>query len=84
MLRVSGDSMIEAGILDGDLVIVRAQEVAENGDIVVALLDDEATVKRFYRRTDHVELLPENPSMEPIIVENVVISGIVKGLIRRM
>ncbi|MGI6513501.1 MAG: transcriptional repressor LexA [Syntrophomonadaceae bacterium] len=84
LLRVSGDSMIEAGILDGDLVIVRAQEVAENGDIVVALLDDEATVKRFYRRTDHVELLPENPSMEPIIVENVVISGIVKGLIRRM
>ncbi|NLW44166.1 MAG: transcriptional repressor LexA [Syntrophomonadaceae bacterium] len=84
LLRVSGDSMIEAGIFDGDLVIVRAQEAAENGDIVVALLDDEATVKRFYRRPDHVELRPENPSMEPIIVDNVVITGVVKGLIRRM
>jgi len=84
LLRVSGDSMIEAGILDGDLVIVRSQEVAENGDIVVALVDDEATVKRFYRRPDHVELVPENPIMEPIIVQNVVISGVVKGLIRRI
>ncbi len=84
LLRVSGDSMIEAGILDGDLVIVRAQEVAENGDIVVALLDDEATVKRFYRRPYYVELVPENPFMEPIIVQDVVISGVVKGLIRRI
>ena len=84
LLRVSGDSMIEAGILDGDLVIVRSQEVASNGDIVVALIDDEATVKRFYHRNDYVELRPENPAMEPIVVNDVVISGIVTGLVRRM
>lgn len=84
LLRVSGDSMIEAGILDGDLVIVRSQELANNGDIVVALIDDEATVKRFYNRTDHVELRPENPAMEPIMLNGVVISGVVTGLVRRM
>jgi repressor LexA len=84
LLRVSGDSMIDAGILDGDLVIVRAQEMASNGDIVVALIDDEATVKRFYHKADHVELRPENPSMEPIITRKVVISGVVAGLVRRM
>ncbi len=84
LLKVSGESMIDAGILDGDLVIVRSQEVANNGDIVVALIDDEATVKRFYHRPDHVELRPENPNMEPIIVNDVVISGVVTGLVRRM
>lgn len=84
LLRVSGDSMIDAGILDGDLVIVRSQEVANNGDIVVALIDDEATVKRFYHQSDHVELRPENQSMAPIIVRDVVISGVVAGLVRRM
>jgi repressor LexA len=84
LLKVRGDSMIEAGILDGDMVIVRSQEVANNGDIVVALIDNEATVKRFYHRPDHVELHPENPNMEPIIVDDVVISGIVTGLVRRM
>ena len=84
LLKVSGDSMIEAGILDGDLVIVRSQEAANNGDIVVALIDDEATVKRFYHRQDHIELQPENPLMEPIIVNDVVISGVVTGLVRRM
>ncbi|MGE5544521.1 MAG: transcriptional repressor LexA [Bacillota bacterium] len=84
LLRVSGDSMIEAGILDGDLVIVRSQDVANNGDIVVALIDDEATVKRFYHRNGYVELRPENPAMEPIVVNEVVISGVVTGLVRRM
>jgi len=84
LLRVSGDSMIEAGILDGDMVIVRSQEVANNGEIVVALLDDEATVKRFYRRPEYIELRPENQAMEPIIARDVSISGVVVGLIRRM
>jgi len=66
MLKVQGDSMVNAGILDGDLVIVNQQETAEDGEIVVALLWDEATVKRFYRRDGFVELRPENPNMEPI------------------
>ena len=67
-LKVSGDSMINAGILDGDYVIVRQQPTAVNGDIVVALLDDEATVKRFFKEDDRVRLQPEHPTMEPIIV----------------
>ncbi|WP_027717262.1 transcriptional repressor LexA [Desulfovirgula thermocuniculi] len=83
MLKVRGDSMIEAGILDGDQVIVRRQPTAENGDIVVALVGDEATVKRFYRENDHVRLQPENPHMEPIRVKNPVILGKVIGLLRR-
>lgn len=84
MLRVRGDSMIEAGILDGDHVIVRRQDAASNGEIVVALLEDEATVKRFYRENDHVRLQPENRFMEPIITRDVRILGKVIGLFRRL
>ncbi|OIQ61676.1 LexA repressor [Moorella thermoacetica] len=82
MLNVSGDSMIEAGILDGDYLIVRPQDTAENGDIVVALLEDEATVKYFYRYPDHIELVPANSSMQPLIVHKVTILGKVVGLYR--
>ncbi len=84
ILQVRGDSMIEAGILDGDMVIVRAQEVANNGEIVIAMLDGEATVKRFYRKDGYIELRPENSTMEPIVSHDVSIAGIVSGLIRRM
>ena len=82
MLSVKGDSMIEAGILDGDYVIVKQQPNAENGDIVVALIEDEATVKTFYKETDHIRLQPQNPNMEPIIVHEVSILGKVIGVIR--
>ncbi|WP_126426630.1 transcriptional repressor LexA [Brevibacillus marinus] len=83
MLRVSGDSMIEAGILDGDYVIVRQQNVANNGDIVVAMTDeDEATVKRFFKEKTHVRLQPENAAMEPIILQSVTILGKVIGVYR--
>jgi repressor LexA len=81
-LRIEGDSMIEAGILDGDYVLVRPQPGADNGDIVVALLEDEVTVKRFYRDTDGFRLQPENPRMAPICVTEVSICGKVTGLIR--
>jgi repressor LexA len=85
MLKVKGDSMIEAGILDGDYVIVRVQHTANNGDIVVAMNEDnEATVKTFYREKDHIRLQPENASMEPIILKNVTILGKVIGLFRDM
>jgi len=84
MLRVRGDSMIEAGILEGDLVLVRQQNHADDGDIVVALLGDEATVKRFFRDKDYIRLQPENPYMEPIIVKDVRILGKVIGLYRRI
>lgn len=83
MLSVSGDSMIEAGIHDGDYVIVRKQQTANNGDIVVAMTeDDEATVKTFYKERDHIRLQPENPAMEPIRLKNVTILGKVIGLFR--
>lgn len=83
MLRVSGNSMIEAGILDGDYVIVRQQSVANNGDIVVAMTeDDEATVKRFFKEKNHFRLQPENSAMEPIILESVTILGKVIGVYR--
>lgn len=82
MLNVRGESMIEAGILDGDLIIVKKQDYANNGDIVVALLDDSATVKRYFKRDDCIELRPENPSMEPILTRDVVILGKVIGLQR--
>jgi repressor LexA len=83
VLRVEGDSMIEAGILDGDFVLVRPQQSASNGDIVVALLeDDEVTVKRFYRESNGYRLQPENPRMAPIRVPSVRICGKVTGLIR--
>jgi len=83
-LRVKGDSMIGAGILEDDYVIVRQQQSAEQGDIVVALIGDEATVKRFYKENKHVRLQPENPSMNPIIVEDVMILGKVIGLFRNI
>ena len=83
MLSVSGDSMIEAGIHDGDYVIVRQQQTANNGDIVVAMTEDnEATVKTFYKERDHIRLQPENSAMEPIRLKNVTILGKVIGLIR--
>ncbi|RJQ31123.1 MAG: transcriptional repressor LexA [Actinobacteria bacterium] len=84
ILTVKGSSMIEAGIFDGDYIVVRKQPSANNGNIVVALLEDEATVKTFYREDGHIRLQPENSSMEPIIVSNVVILGIVVAVLRRL
>ncbi|MDR5703770.1 MAG: transcriptional repressor LexA [Armatimonadota bacterium] len=84
LLRVRGDSMVGAGIFDGDLLLVRRQQTAENGDIVVALLEDEATVKRFYKEREYIRLQPENPAMEPILVRDVVILGKAIALIRRL
>ncbi|SHI70755.1 SOS-response transcriptional repressor, LexA [Dethiosulfatibacter aminovorans DSM 17477] len=83
VLRVKGDSMIDAGILDGDYVVISSQNTARNGDIVAALLDDETTLKRFYKEKDHFRLQPENSTMEPIIVKDVNILGILKCVIRR-
>lgn len=82
LLRVRGDSMINAGILDGDLVLVRPQQEAPNGTIVVALVDGEATVKRFERGNGHVKLVAENPNYEPIVTTNVSLVGAVRGVIR--
>lgn len=82
ILKVQGESMIEAGIFDGDSIIVRKQEVAEDGDIVVALIDDSATVKRLSHQCGRIYLLPENSTMEPIIVDEVSILGKVIGLFR--
>ncbi len=82
MLKVKGDSMINAGILDGDEIIVRQQNYADNGDYVVALIDDSVTVKTFYKEKDHVRLQPENDSMEPLIFDNVEILGKVIGVFR--
>lgn len=85
LLKVRGDSMIEIGINDGDFVVVKEQPTANNGDIVVAVVDDGATVKRFFKESDHVRLQPENSSMEPIIVrDNVSIAGKVVALFRRL
>ena len=81
-LSVKGDSMINAGILDGDIVIVEQTPVAQNGEIVVALIGDEATVKRFYKENGHFRLQPENDSYEPIIVDEVAILGKVNMVIR--
>ncbi|MGB9812351.1 MAG: transcriptional repressor LexA [Thermovenabulum sp.] len=83
MLKVQGDSMINAGILNGDYVFVKVTNTAENGDIVVALIEDKATVKRFYKEEGFVRLQPENPHMQPIIVKDVKILGKVIGLFRR-
>lgn len=83
ILNVSGDSMVNAGIFNGDKIIVKKQETAENGEIVVAMVDDSATVKRFYNEKGHVRLQPENDFMEPIIVDDCKILGIVTGLIRQ-
>jgi repressor LexA len=82
LLRVRGDSMINAGILDGDLVLVRPQHEAANGSIVVAMIDGDATVKRFERSNGHVKLIAENPAYEPIVTSNVSLVGIVRGVIR--
>ena len=83
MLRVKGESMINAGIFDGDCLLVKQQPDAANGDIVVALLDEEATVKTFYREEDHIRLQPENDTMDPIIVNgDVQILGQVFGVFR--
>jgi repressor LexA len=86
-LKVRGDSMIDDGIRDGDVVIVRRQAMAENGDTVVAVVDGEATVKRFYRKGDRVELRPANPALAPLFLDASVgtleIRGVVVGLIRK-
>lgn len=81
-LRIVGESMINAGILDGDIVIVNQTSTAENGDIVVALMGDEATVKRFFKEDGHFRLQPENDAFEPIITDNLTILGKVVSLIR--
>lgn len=82
VLRVRGESMIDAGILEGDYVVVRPQETAHDGEIVVALVGEEATVKRFFREADHVRLQPENATMEPIRSKDVRVMGRVVGLFR--
>jgi repressor LexA len=84
VLRVRGESMIEAGIFEGDYVIVRPTETAEDGEIIVALIGDEATVKRYFRESDHVRLQPENATMEPIRTTDVKILGRVVGLLRSL
>ena len=82
VLRVRGDSMINAGIFDGDYIVVKEQQDAHDGEIVVALIDDSATVKTFYRERDRIRLQPENDAMDPIYVENPIILGRVTALIR--
>ncbi len=84
LLRIRGESMKEAGILEGDYVVVHPQETAEDGEVVVALLGEEATVKRFFREPDHVRLQPENATMEPIRSKEVQVLGRVVGLLRRV
>ncbi len=82
MLKVRGESMINAGIFDGDNILVQKQSTASDGDMVVALVDDSATVKTFYKEQDHYRLQPENDNMEPIIVEDCAILGKVFGVFR--
>ena len=84
MLRVKGDSMIDAAILDGDLIVVEPQPTAHNGEIVVAMIDGEATVKRFYREDGRIRLQPENATMAPIYADDVTIVGRVEAVIRRL
>lgn len=84
MLTVRGESMIEAGILDGDYILVKKQNTANNGEIIVALIEDEATVKTFYKEKDHIRLQPENSTMDPIIVPDCKILGKVGGVFRKM
>ena len=81
-LRIDGDSMINAGILDGDIVVVCKTPVAENGEIVVALIEDEATVKTFYKEKDRIRLQPENPAYDPIIVDECMLLGTVVSVVR--
>ena len=82
MLRVKGDSMINIGIFDGDTIMVQQQNNAKNGDVIVALVDDSATVKTFYKEDGHIRLQPENDDMDPIIVDDCLILGKVFGVIR--
>ena len=82
MLRVKGESMINAGICDGDVIIVKQQNTASNGDMVAALVDDSATVKTFYKEDGHIRLQPENDNMDPIIVPDCQILGVVFGVFR--
>lgn len=82
ILKVKGESMINAGIMDGDSVLVKQQSTAQNGDMVVALIEDSATVKTYYKENDHYRLQPENDTMEPIIVDDVQILGKVFGIFR--
>lgn len=82
-LRVKGDSMINAGIFENDIIIVNQQNTANNGEIVVALIDDSATVKRFYKKKNKIILHPENDTMTDMVFDNVVILGVVKGLMRK-
>lgn len=82
ILRVTGDSMIEAGILDGDLAIIEQKNVASNGDIVVALIENEATIKRFFKEDEFIRLQPENKNYEPIIVPNCSVLGKLVGIYR--
>jgi repressor LexA len=84
LLRIRGDSMRDAGILEGDYVVVRSQNTARDGDIVVALLGEEATVKRFFKEADHVRLQPENDAMEPIRSKEVKVLGRVVGVLRQV
>ena len=84
ILKVHGDSMIDAGIFDGDMLVVRKQQTAKDRDIVVARMEDEATVKRFFREDGHIRLQPENPSMEPIIARDVSIEGVALAVIHRL
>ena len=84
ILAVRGDSMVDAGILDGDFVVVRPQDTAADGEIIVALVEEEATVKRFFREPDRIRLQPENKTMEPIIVRDVSILGRVVGVFRKV
>lgn len=84
ILKVHGDSMINAGIYDGDLLVVHRQQNATNGDIVVARIEDEATVKRFFKEADRIRLQPENPAMEPILTRDAVIEGVALAVIRRL
>ena len=82
MLHVKGDSMVNVGIFDGDVILVKQQNTARNGEIVAALVDDSATVKTFYKEADHIRLQPENDAMEPIIVADCQILGVVFGVFR--
>jgi len=82
-LKIKGDSMINAGIFDGDIVFVKKQATAVNGDIVAAIIGEEATVKRFKKTETGVKLLPENPKYEPIVSKNIKIAGKVVGILRR-
>jgi repressor LexA len=84
VLRVKGDSMVGAGIFEGDYVVVRPQETATDGEIVVALVEDEATVKRFFKEREHVRLQPENDALDPILSRDVQLLGRVVGVCRRV